>query len=871
MNGDDLGRLLDEGDGPAVADTLLRLDESARRALAAQIKAAGSATPDQRREGALRVAGAACLPRAAEVVSWLRSARFRHGMPGSTIAAIVRVLSAPGRPSLPKVATALATKLRPAEVRRDEWPLAAALLRAADVPPPATEAIVNGWIRELSSSVPKTLTARLAADPWLGVLLPQVFTIPRVAAGLDDTWPVALLRLVANGRFDRGELIHLVLHRMRAGDRPGAMRPVVELHQLLDPSLDERTEHAQEYLGMLSGPHVAVTEIAQQALRTLDDAGRLDAGAIAEAGAAVLLRTEKKLVRAQLAWLDKAVTRHPEAVGPLLAAVAAGLGNESVDLAEQALRVLASHPGGLDALRERADALDGDLRRQAEEALGLSVGPPAPSFAPAPIAYAPEPMPRPIATVAELADEMAALRRDPWRPVPLERLLAAVARFANSSRDTIAEALAPQAQPGDSPLDALIRALTAPAPHAPAAPDHPLPALASWDHPLPALASPGHPLPAASSPDRPLPRPASPAHQLAAAGSAGRVPPAPQEMVVARIRELAGQVAGGGPVVLLAAPATADGHVDPARVVLRLASAESDGRQPGPYDFAQTLLRLPRKVDPGVAAAADRLVSPAGRRLAAWLRDGGLPDPATTVVAVHGEPPRRTAAFAPPDVKGLTIPDGLLCLPAEDATHRAYGMGRLPEMACWPMVLPGHREIIAAHVQPFLAPAADQGHSGGLDVLPALARSCGPFGPAMALCLAYGLAARRERDRLAVADALLRLAATDGLDAGLIGRELGLLLAAGSVVLGRAVRTLSEVARAGAHHVVWAIARTLVPALLRMDRPPQGAPDLLALAAAAAAATGARADLPEVRAAASRPARTRLRTEAIRLARTIEP
>ena len=848
MNDDDLTRLLDSGDGPAVADALLRLDEPGRRALAARIKAARPAEPDPRREGALRVAGAACLPRAGEVVSWLRSARFRCGVPGRTIAAIVRVLSAPGRPPLPEVATGLAARLRPAEVRRDGWPLTAALLRAAEVPPPATEAVVNGWIRELSSSVPKTLTARLAADPWLGVLLPQVFAIPRVAAGLDETWPVALLRLAANGRFDRAELIRLVLRRMRAGDRPGAMRPVVELYRLLDPALDERTEHAQEYLGMLSGPHVAVTEIAQQALHTLDDAGRLDAGAIAEASAAVLLRTEKKLVRAQLAWLDKAVTRHPEAVGPLLAAAATGLGNESVDLAEQALRILTGHPGGLEVLRERAATLDGDLRRQAEEALGLGAAPSTPSFAPAPVAYAPEPMPPPIASVAELAAEVAARQRDPWRPVELERLLAGLVRFTRTDREAVAAALAPVVPPWDSPLGGLIRAVAGPgaAPHD----------------------DPGRPPAPRETPAARIDEPAAPGEMLAA-----RIdePAAPREMLAARIRELAAQLAEGGPAALLATPAAADGHVDPARVVLRLAQAEADGRQPGPCDLAQALLRLPRTVDPGVAAAADRLVSPAGRRLAAWLRAGGLPDPSTTVVAVHGEPSRRTAAFAPLDVTELAVPDGLLGLPAEQAAARAHRAGPPPDIACWPMVLPGHREIIAAHAQPFLVPAADRGHGGGLEVLAALARSSGPYGPAMGLCLAYGLAARRDRDRLAVADALLHLAATGGLDAGLIGRELGLLLAGGSVVLGRVVRALTEVARAGAQHVVWAIARTLVPALLRMDHPPQGTPDLLALAAAAAAATGAQADLPEVRAAANRPARTRLRAEATRLARTIGP
>lgn len=190
-------------------------------------------------------------------------------------------------------------------------------------------------------------------------------------------------------------------------------------------------------------------------------------------------------------------------------------------------------------------------------------------------------------------------------------------------------------------------------------------------------------------------------------------------------------------------------------------------------------------------------------------------------------------------------------------------------MAGWPMVLPGHREVVAAHVQPFLAPAADQDQHGVAEVLPALARAAGPFGPAMALCLTYGLAARYEPDRRPAVDALLHLSATGGLDAQLVGRELGQLLTAGSVVLGRIVPALNEASRDGAPHVVWAIARTLVPVLLRMDRPPQATPELLALAASTAATIGAHADLPEVATLAAHPGRTRLVTEATRLARTL--
>jgi hypothetical protein len=638
----------------------------------------------------------------------------------------------------------IATAGRP--VRRA--PTLAPVRPAIDAPadgPPLTKAFVTGWIRALSSAVPCTLTARLAADPGLDRLLPAVFTIRGVGAALDDAWPPALLRLATDGRFGRSELIRLVLHRMTAGDRPAALRPITELHRLLDPALDERTAHAADYLAMLGGP-LPVASIAQTALRTLDDAGRLDPARIAAASTAVLPRPEKKLVRAQLAWLDSAVARHPGAVEPLLEAAAGGLANPAIDLAERALRLLTAHPGGLGVLRARLESLHGDLRRQATAALGLAAAPCAPSFAPAPRPYAAEPMP----------PGPASFRGDLLRhPVELELALAG-----------------------------------------------------GFDGDLP---------------------------------SAGG-------LLGARLRELA----AGRPPALLATPARTDGQVEPARVLFRLVEAEADGWPPGPYDLTQALLRLPRRVHPSVVAAAARLVSPAGRRFAAWLRDGGLPDPVVTVLPA----PHRFAVCTPLTWKGLDIPDGLLTGPAP-----AHPAPPPPEIACWPMLLPGHREIIAAHLQPYL------GHRAANDVLPALARSGGPFGPAMALCLAYGLADRRDR-RPAV-DALVHLAATGGLDAGLLGRELEQLLAAGSVVLGRLVPALTEVALAGAPHVVWAVARTLVPALLRMDRPPQATPDLLALAAAVAGAIGARADLPEVTALADRGGRSRLAAEAARLARTI--
>ncbi|GIE82167.1 hypothetical protein Aph02nite_81170 [Actinoplanes philippinensis] len=56
--------------------------------------------------------------------------------------------------------------------------------------------------------------------------------------------------------------------------------------------------------------------------------------------------------------------------------------------------------------------------------------------------------------------------------------------------------------------------------------------------------------------------------------------------------------------------------------------------------------------------------------------------------------------------------------------------------------------------------------------LPPPAACDGPFGPAMALCLAYGMSAGRPEGRLATADAFADLAGRGLLDGTLVGGEL---------------------------------------------------------------------------------------------------
>jgi hypothetical protein len=180
-------------------------------------------------------------------------------------------------------------------------------------------------------------------------------------------------------------------------------------------------------------------------------------------------------------------------------------------------------------------------------------------------------------------------------------------------------------------------------------------------------------------------------------------------------------------------------------------------------------------------------------------------------------------------------------------TPPATGQPAGSDLRCWPMVLPSHRELIAAHCLPHLADdaaAASARHRDG--ILLGLAKAGGPFGPAMALALARGLASAHAAQRDEAVRAILHLVASDGLDAALLARELRLLLTREGRRPADAAASLSRIGHAGAWHLVWATSYAMLPFLLRAGSPAPGLTDLLVVAADAAAATGAPADLPAV-------------------------
>ncbi|MEV4544713.1 DUF6493 family protein [Micromonospora echinaurantiaca] len=685
------------------------------------------------------------------------------------------------------------------------WPFTEALMRAVGAGPPDTPAAVAQYVGMRRGN--PSLAAALATDPWLDHVVPYLFDDDRVAAAFatgvaSRDWPPALLELAASGRIDRRVLIAGCLRRLRAGGRKGLLQPYLDLLKQLAPTLDELAGHRQEVIGLLTAPMSTIANLAYTGLRDLHRVSALDPSALLEITRSMLSRQEKTLVRAHVKWL------RTFPVEPLLDGLVVGLFHPVPELADATLHLIERglptlSAEGRNRLRDELPALDGAVARRLAGLLGAA--PPAPVAVAPRVAEPPAQMPPPL-DLGALAGELAIVfRKGNDDPVRYELLLDGLVRAARGDRAAAERVLRPMVPQWTGPWPAVVAAATgnyvsAETPH-------------RWAEPHPVT-----------------------------------------RFLERRVTELAERLLKEPPPALLATPATVAGHVDPARVLTLLRTAEDDGWQPGHADLTQAILRLPREVNEVVHAGARRLASPAGRRFAAALTT--RVEPRTWVEEVGHQPHRTGRRMAILDPTGL---------PAElaeplDAVPRINHIGWTGGLPLWPMIAPSHREVMAAHLQPFVAAAVEQG-TIPTGILSGLATADGPPGPAMWSTMAYALANHRQPVRLAAGDALITLAARPDWDSAGIGAEIGALAAAGRIVLQRVVPPLTEVLRAGAREAVWQVTSAALPMLLPAGARPALA-DLVTLAADAAPCDRP-VDLPGLAALAADPRRNRL-TEAAR-------
>ncbi|MEU9086195.1 hypothetical protein [Streptomyces sp. NPDC048357] len=348
----------------------------------------------------------------------------------------------------------------------------------------------------------------------------------------------------------------------------------------------------------------------------------------------------------------------------------------------------------------------------------------------------------------------------------------------------------------------------------------------------------------------------------------------------ARIVEMGARLRAGDHLpFLLSVPSRASGAVEPHHLIDRLAAYARLGIRPGPADLGQALLRCGGgPADPEVVSAAEKLELEEAPRVAAWLRQGGLPHPGRQRERETGaaEPPsrRRGARIGRRILVGHEAIEGRGAFPRRfwslfrpfephiGCAHASLPDGRDAHTVA---VLPWHPDMAAARLLTGVASAADQNGRGAPAFLTALAAADGPAGPAVHLALAYGLASVPDADRDAAVGALAQLGARGQLDGAVLGRDLAELVQLGTLkvpLLTESLRATAALPRTAP--ALWPVLATALPGILASTRP-QAHAALLAIAADTARDAGAGGELPEVTALAQRPGSSQLLRQARRL------
>ncbi|SEG16685.1 hypothetical protein SAMN05444920_10269 [Nonomuraea solani] len=814
--------------------------------------------------GPLRVAGAGTLGGAAAVADWLLRRDFSEWGQRMPFKPLLRVIAARPAQWQADLAVHLAGRLRGTRPQLDNGTVALALelLRRTGAEPPGHEPLVVAWV----SSEPD-----LAGDPLARHLIPRLFEAEGVGRALRDdridapagrSW---LRALTEAAPVDRELLVEGCVRRFLRGGSATDLRFFVRLHDLLDPAPTQ--ERVRDYLRLLPAAPGPVADLALRRLRAPGVA--LSGEEVNEAVAALLFRSESKLVRAGLTLLDQAARDAADDLDHLAPALASAFLCESYEVRERSVRWAVKHarrfsPAGAETVREAAAVLPPDLAARLIPAYG-QVEPDAPlvdAFEPGTLPAFEAPGRHPLGPAVE---NLAGTFRNLHHEFTFERWLDGFVRLPGSRKppaETTDLYRPDQWHRLEQWTEALLREATAPGQELPVPgggrsgrPAHEPEGRAAESPERPAILAPGVRRGLATSFAEPglvlggterldTEQQQEGGQPFLSLTRKNRLPsPAlvspPHYAMLQRCAEIHAALQEGTlPPYLLATPTHTSGHVDPDELVTRLAGYERDGVQPLPADLGQALLRLPREVDPGVAARAARLTSEAGATLVRWLKDRPEPETSVEWSTAYGRRPRARIRQEP---TGLAFVDALFCDPPRhpSSRHGSYE-------SWWWLVLPSDREVVAMHLMPRTYkdwPVPNRLH-------PYVTRLChqdGPAGAGMALLLAmlltdHGWNADHSRDLV------LRAVATNALPATECGRQLGWCLRLHDIKPSEVLRALDECARRGAHQEVWQIMTGLLAVFLPGPGERAGTAHTRALEFALEKAgwAGARGVIPEV-------------------------
>lgn len=556
----------------------------------------------------------------------------------------------------------------------------------------------------------------------------------------ERTWQHALVTLSSQEIVDRHRLLNETLTACLRDWKASDSAWYLSLHDALAPTLDEAHARESVYLRLLAAEPGRTVSLAQRQLTRLLESDRADLPALIEGSDAALSRPDKGPVIAQLRLLQAAAGREPSHRSGIAVAVRTALSHTRTDVQERALRVL----GALVPDPEERATLMGRHVETLAPTLRLGLGATGSTTArspgdgdQAPVVRQPDPEPVvPILDADELADVLSQLIEEAADPVEVERALEAVARLAGTKPRSGGDVLARRAQtllgerdPGPwtgEDVRADLAALTL-----------------VWL----ARGSAGH-----------GPKGRVVDHQMRSNRFVSIFSPdwTLSSLVTRRIHEIAIATAKGG-ATLLSLPTRRDGSIDRATMLARVRCLSRTAR-PLPLDVGVAALRLSPADDNGPdLPGAHR----AARALAAHLETleshHARWEPVLgTSRSMYGPTLERGATWRDAaSSKGSTTDAVAAVLDRHDPLRRfgletqdgEYG-GRFEQVtALWPLLLPHHPELLAAHAHARLNRALTKNRHGTGPLLDALARTRTPTGPVVCSSMTLGLSAKNGDER----------------------------------------------------------------------------------------------------------------------------
>jgi hypothetical protein len=206
------------------------------------------------------------------------------------------------------------------------------------------------------------------------------------AAG-NASWNGALVELSRRGVLPRDRLLDASLAALDRGFAQFRVGWFSTFHEMLEPTITERTTRADQYLNLLASPIPPTATFALKAVDLIDRQTSFDTNRLIEALRPLLISRAKATVKAALKILDRVARRDREAAAAASLAAVQSLAHEAHDVQSAAFVFLEKHGSAeceelRDAISRTAESVAASLKSRLAGWLKMPFGPKSEPIAP---------------------------------------------------------------------------------------------------------------------------------------------------------------------------------------------------------------------------------------------------------------------------------------------------------------------------------------------------------------------------------------------------------------------------------------------------------------------------------------------------------